>query len=217
MNRYTLQLFADEGMSQQAADNQETQNTESNVQSKPDGTQESNEDKAGGAQEKLYTNDDVDKLINRKFAEWQAKKDKEISEAQKLAEMNEQQKAEYKLEKLQKELNEYKSRETLTEMAKTARSILSEQNINVPDEVVSVLVTEDADTTSKNVNAFAKAFNAAVAKAVENKISHREPKTGGSKATTKKDILAIKDTVARQKAIAENIELFGGKNEKFKI
>lgn len=208
MNRYTLQLFADEGMSQQkTADNKETLNIDPKVQAKPDGTQ-GNENKAGEAQGKLYTDKDVNDLINRKFAEWQAKKDKELSEAQKLAEMNEQQKSEYKLEKLQKELDEYKSRETLTEMAKTARSILSEQNINIPDELISVLVTTDADTTSANVSAFAKAFQAAVSQAVENKISHREPKTGSTKTITKKDILAIKDTAARQKAIAENMELF---------
>lgn len=211
MNRYTLQLFADESVSPQGtANNEPTQPTDPKEQTKPGGTQESNEEKAGGAQEKLYTNEDVDKLINRKFAEWQAKKDQEISEAQKLAEMNEQQKAEYKLDKLQKELDEYKSRETLAEMAKTARAILSEQNINVPDELVSVLVTEDADTTSANVKAFAKSFQSAVSQAVDEKISHREPKAVGSKSITKNDIMAIKDTAARQKAIAENIELFGG-------
>ena len=203
---YNLQLFADEPQTEPANDS-----TEQKAKSKPDGTQESNEEKAGGAQKKLFTNEDVDKLINRKFAEWQAKKDKEINEAQKLAEMNEQQKAEYKLDKLQKELDEYKNRETLSEMAKTARSILSEQNINIPDELVSVLVTTDADTTSANVKAFAKAFQSAVSQAVDSKISHREPRTGGSKTITKNDIMAIKDTAARQKAIAENIELFGGK------
>lgn len=203
---YNLQLFADEPQTEPANDS-----TEQKAKSKPDGTQESNEEKAGGAQKKLFTNEDVDKLINRKFAEWQAKKDKEINEAQKLAEMNEQQKAEYKLDKLQKELDEYKNRETLSEMAKTARAILSEQNINIPDELVSVLVTTDADTTSANVKAFAKAFQSAVSQAVDSKISHREPRTGGSKTVTKNDIMAIKDTAARQKAIAENIELFGGK------
>lgn len=203
---YSLQLFADEPQTEPANDP-----TEPKAKSKSDGTQESNEEKAGEAQKKLYTDEDVDKLINRKFAEWQAKKDKEINEAQKLAEMNEQQKAEYKLDKLQKELDEYKNRETLSEMAKTARSILSEQNINIPDELVSVLVTTDADTTSANVKAFAKAFTSAVSQAVEQKITHKEPKTGGSKTVTKNDIMAIKDTAARQKAIAENIELFGGK------
>jgi hypothetical protein len=203
---YNLQLFADEPQTEPANDP-----TEQKAKSKSDGTQESNEDKAGEAQKKLYTDEDVDKLINRKFAEWQAKKDQEINEAQKLAEMNEQQKAEYKLDKLQKELDEYKNRETLSEMAKTARSILSEQNINIPDELVSVLVTTDADTTSANVKAFAKAFQSAVSQAVDSKISHREPRTGGSKTVTKNDIMAIKDTATRQKAIAENIELFGGK------
>lgn len=203
---YSLQLFADEPQTGPANDP-----TEPKAKSKSDGTQESNEEKAGGAQRKLYTDEDVDKLINRKFAEWQAKKDQEINEAQKLAEMNEQQKSDYKLQKLQKELDEYKNRETLSEMAKTARSILSEQNINIPDELVSVLVTTDADTTSANVKAFAKAFQSAVSQAVDSKISHREPRTGGSKTITKNDIMAIKDTAARQKAIAENIELFGGK------
>lgn len=200
---YSLQLFADEPQTEPANDP-----TEPKAKSKSDGTQESNEDKAGEAQKKLYTNEDVDKLINRKFAEWQAKKDQEINEAQKLAEMNEQQKSDYKLQKLQKELDEYKNRETLSEMAKTARAILSEQNINIPDELVSVLVTTDADTTSANVKAFAKAFQSAVSQAVEQKITHKEPKTGKSKTITKDDIMAIKDTVARQKAIAENIELF---------
>lgn len=203
---YNLQLFADEPQTEPANDP-----TEPKAKSKSDGTQESNEDKAGEAQKKLYTDEDVDKLINRKFAEWQAKKDQEINEAQKLAEMNEQQKSDYKLQKLQKELDEYKNRETLSEMAKTARAILSEQNINIPDELVSVLVTTDADTTSANVKAFAKAFQSAVSQAVDSKISHREPRTGGSKTVTKNDIMAIKDTATRQKAIAENIELFGGK------
>ncbi len=200
---YNLQLFADEPQTEPANDP-----TEQKAKSKSDGTQESNEDKAGEAQKKLYTDEDVDKLINRKFAEWQAKKDQEINEAQKLAEMNEQQKAEYKLQKLQEELDAYKSREALSEMAKTARAILSEQNINIPDELVSVLVTTDADTTSANVKAFAKAFTSAVSQAVEQKITHKEPKTGKSKTITKDDIMAIKDTAARQKAIAENIELF---------
>ena len=200
---YNLQLFADEPQTEPANDP-----TEPKAKSESDGTQESNEEKAGEAQKKLYTDEDVDKLINRKFAEWQAKKDKEINEAQKLAEMNEQQKAEYKLDKLQKELDEYKNREILSEMAKTARSILSEQNINIPDELVSVLVTTDADTTSANVKAFAKAFQSEVSQAVEQKITHKEPKTGKSKTITKDDIMAIKDTAARQKAIAENIELF---------
>ena len=76
---YSLQLFADEVQTEPANDP-----TEPKAKSKSDGTQESNEEKAGEAQKKLYTDEDVDKLINRKFAEWQAKKDQEINEAQNL-------------------------------------------------------------------------------------------------------------------------------------
>ena len=111
MQKYTLQLFADEPI-----DDKNPKSTEPQVKSKPDGTQESNEDKAGEAQKKLYTDEDVDKLINRKFAEWQAKKEQEISEAKKLADMDAQQRAEYEREKLQKELDAYKMRETLAEI-----------------------------------------------------------------------------------------------------
>lgn len=199
-NKFALQLFAGEGSA--ANETTPTQN-----QNPPEGTQ-GNGEKAGEAQEKLYSNEDVDKLINRKFAEWQAKKDREINEAQKLAEMNAQQKAEYERDQLQSQLDEYKKREAISEMSKTARSMLSEQDINVSDELIAALVTEDADTTAENVHAFAKAFKEAVQHAVENKIAHTEPKTGGAKPVTKKDIMAIKDTAARQKAIAENIELF---------
>lgn len=203
MNRYTLQLFADEVQTEPANDP-----TETKAKSKSDGTQESNEDKAGEAQGKLYTDEDVDKLINRKFAEWQAKKDKEIDEATKLADMNAQQRAEYQRDQLQKELDEYKRRETLAEMGKTARSMLAEQDIEVPDELVASLVTEDAETTAANVKAFAKAFTTAVQKAVEGKIAHTEPKAGGAATMTKAEILGIKDPIARQKAISENIGLF---------
>lgn len=200
---YSLQLFADEPQTEPANDP-----TEQKAKSKSDGTQESNEEKAGGAQKKFYTDEDVDKLINRKFAEWQAKKDQEINEAKKLADMNAQQRAEYERDKLQKELDAYKMRETLSKMAKTARSMLAQQDIHVSDELVSALVTKDAQTTADNVQNFAKAFQTAVSQAVEQKITHKEPKTGKSKTITKDDIMAIKDTAARQKAIAENIELF---------
>ena len=38
--------------------------------------------------EKKYSDKDVNKIINRKFAEWEKKKQKEDDEAKKLAKMN---------------------------------------------------------------------------------------------------------------------------------
>ena len=48
-----------------------------------------NTDPKGNEGDKKYSDDDVNKILNQKFAEWQKKKDAELDEAKKLAEMNE--------------------------------------------------------------------------------------------------------------------------------
>lgn len=129
-----------------------------------------------GADEKKYTDSDVDKLIDKKFAEWQKKKDKEVDEAAKLAKMNAQQKAEYERDELQKKLDEYKRKDALAEMSKTARKMLSDEGINVSDELLSRLVTTEAEETKAAVDSFTKLFKAAVEDAVKDKARGTTPK-----------------------------------------
>ena len=133
----------------------------------------------GKTGELKYTDEDVNRLLNKKFAEWQKKKDAEISEAQKLA-----------------------------EMSKTARKMLSDSGVSVSEELLSVLVTADAEQTKKAVNSFADLFKTAVKNAVSETLKSPAPTTGTSGGVTKEQIMAIKDRAARQKAINENIELF---------
>lgn len=160
-----------------------------------------------------YTDKDVDELINKKFAEWQKKKDKEIDEAKKLADMNAQQKAEYERDKLQKELDDLKKANSLSEMAKTARKMLADDHgINIPDELLSHLVTADAEETKTAVDGFAKLFKDSVEAAVKEKLRGEPPKRGsgggGAASMTKEQIMNIKDPEARQKAMLENKHLF---------
>lgn len=157
-----------------------------------------------------YTDDDVDKILSRKFAEWQKKKDKEMTEAQKLAQMDATQKAEYKAQQFEKELNELKEKNILSEMSKTARKMLAEEEINIPDELLERLVSVDAAQTKASVESFAKLFKGAVNEAVKNALKGPAPKAGiGGKTTaTKEQIMAIKNPSERQRMIAENITLF---------
>jgi len=155
-----------------------------------------------------YTDEDVNKLLDKKFAEWQRKKETEISEAKKLAEMNAQQQAEYQRDQLQKELDELKRKDVLAEMSKTARKMLSDSGINVSDELLTVLVTADAEKTKNAVNAFGTLFKDAVKAAVAKELKGPIPKTGSSGSITKEQIMSIEDRAARQKAINENIGLF---------
>ena len=159
--------------------------------------------------EKKYSDEEVNAILSKKFAKWMAQKEKERSEAKKLAEMDAQQKAEYERDKLEKELAELKRENTLNAMGKTARTMLSEQGVHLPDALVSILVTEEAESTKTNVDGFAKLFKEAVDAAVNEKLKSGTPKRmPGGKAMTKDEILNIPDAEARRKAIQDNLELF---------
>lgn len=160
--------------------------------------------------EKKYTDADVDDIINKKFAAWSKKQQKAVDEAAKLAQMDAQHKAEYERDQLQAELDQLKKEKTLSKMTSQARKMLSADNVTVPDEILANIVTEDADQTSKNVKAFSKAFRAAVDAAVKDALKGSVPRTGGSSAITKDEIMKVADTAQRQKLIRDNITLFTG-------
>ena len=167
-------------------------------------------DPKSGEPQKKYTDDDVDKIINRKFAEWEKKQQAKVDEATKLAEMNAQEKAEYKASQLEAELNKLKEKDTLAEMSKTARKMLAEDEINIPDDLLAHLVSTDAEDTKNTVQAFAKLFKDAVQDAVKDKLKGNPPKrgTGGKGNITRDQILNIKDPSERQRMIAEHMDLF---------
>lgn len=159
--------------------------------------------------EKKYSDADLDKIINDKFARWQTDKEKEIDEAKKLANLTEQEKAAIELDQITKQLEELKKANTLNEMSKTARKILSENGVAVDDDILSILVSSDADATKTAVDNFATLFKKAVDDAVKEKLKNPAPKAGkGAVKMTREQIMGIKDRVERQKAIQDNMELF---------
>lgn len=196
-----LQLFADDTQTSTVTATEGTETT-SKENSKP-------ENKNTETQAK-YTDEDVNKIIDKKFAEWQKKQQKEVDEAKKLAEMNATQKAEYERDQLKKKLEELERQASLGEMTKTARKMLSESNINIPDELLSMMVTTDAEETKLAVDGFAKAFKEAVESAVKERLKGEPPKrsSGSSQSMTKEQIMAIKDHELRQKKMLEHKELF---------
>ena len=141
---------------------------------------------------------------------WQALTDDKLTEAEKLAKMTKEEKAEYKASKLQKELDDYKKKEALSDMSKTARKMLSDEEINIPDELLAHIVSEDAQETKASVESFIKLFKDTVNVAVKDALKGPAPKagTGGKPTVTKEQIMAIRNPSERQRMIAENITLF---------
>lgn len=152
----------------------------------------------------------VQTAVGNAQEKWQALTDDKLTEAEKLAKMTKEEKAEYKAKKLERELADLKRQNALSDMAKTARKMLSEEEINISDELLVHLVAEDAEDTKAAVESFVKLFKSTVQAAVEDALKGPAPRTGaGGKGTmTKEQILAVKNPSERQKLIAENITLF---------
>lgn len=148
--------------------------------------------------------------VTKSEEKWKALTDDKLTEAEKLAKMTKEEKAEYRAKKAEKELEELKRMNARTELAKTARKMLADDNINISDELLSNLVADDADGTKTAVDSFAKMYKDAVQAAVKEAIKGKPPKagTGGGNTITKEQIMDIKDPIERQKMIRENINLF---------
>lgn len=159
--------------------------------------------------EKKYSDKDLDEIIGKKLAKWKKDEEKKVSEAKKLASMNEAEKARYEKEQLQEELDKLRAENTRNEMLSISRGMLQEKDIAVNDELISMLITDEAEKTKANVNSFIESFNKAVEKSVNEKLKSNPPKRMVNPSTkTKEEILAIKDPVERRNQIAQNIELF---------
>lgn len=210
-----LQLFAEEGATgaNASAAVPATDTAENNENEKRAAAEQKQGTKSASAEENKakYTDADVDEILNKKFAKWQAQQERAVDEAKKLAAMDAKQKLEYERDKLRKELDDLKKQAAISEMMKTSRKVLSDNGINVSDELLSVMVTTDAEETKAAIDGFTTAFKDAVEAAVKERLKGEPPRkgTGGGVATMTKDqIMAIRDPKLRQEKILENKELF---------
>lgn len=110
---------------------------------------------------------------------WKALTDDKLSEAEKLAKMNKEEKALYKAQQAEAELAALKAKMATAELEKEARKTLSDEGINAPDAILSGLIREDAEKTNEAVKEFVKLFNDAVGEAVKAKARQRTPGEGG--------------------------------------
>lgn len=158
--------------------------------------------------EKTFTQAEVDEIVNKRLNREREKAQKAASEAEKLAKMSAQEQAEYQRDEYQKELEELKAKLARADIKETARAMLAADNISIPDNLISAIITNNADTTQQAIKGFAAAFKEAVKTEVANRLKGNEPKASTQSNITKAEILAVKDPIERQKLIREHISLF---------
>ena len=158
--------------------------------------------------EKKYSDADLDKIIGKKFAEWKAKEEKKVQEAERLAKMTAEEKANEEKNAAIKRAEEAEAKLERIGLVAEARKQLAEAKITVSDALLETLVTKDAETTKANITSFTALYNADLENAVKARIAGDPPKTGGKASVTKEEIMAIKDTAERHKMIREHMDLF---------
>lgn len=115
----------------------------------------------------------IQKAITTEKEKWEILTDDKVSEAEKLAKMNKEEKAQYLQEKKEKEIQNREAAITKRELSAEAKNTLAEKGL--PVELAEVLNYSDADSCKQSISAVEKAFQQSVEKAVEEKLKGGKP------------------------------------------
>ena len=115
----------------------------------------------------------VNTAVTNAQEKWQALTDDKLSEAEKLAKMTKEEKAQYMQQKKEKELSEREAAITRKELMAEARNTLAGDGL--PQELAEVLNYTDADACKKSMETVKAAFQIAVEAAVEEKLKGGKP------------------------------------------
>ena len=154
-------------------------------------------------EEKTFTQEELDKILNKKFAQWQKKTEEAKAEAERKAKLTE-------AEKLAEERKEFEAMKKQFEYEKRVNStskVLASNNL--PVEFADFLVGENEEVTSQRVDLFKDAFNNALEKAITERLRGATPKVSTSSITqvTKEDFQKM-NMIQRQRLFNENRELY---------
>lgn len=118
---------------------------------------------------------------NKMQAEINTKVQEAVTEAEKMAKMNAEQKAQYEREKKEKEMADREAAITKRELMATAKEQLAEKGL--PLSLADVLNYSSAEECNASMEAIGKTFQEAVEKAVEERLKGgKPPKKAGDKA-----------------------------------
>jgi hypothetical protein len=117
----------------------------------------------------------VQKAVNTAVTKAQEKAlaDDKLSEAEKLAKMTKEEKAQYMQQKREKELTDREAAITRKELMAEAKNTLASDGL--PQELAEVLDYSDADTCKKSMEKVKEVFQRAVETAVEEKLKGGKP------------------------------------------
>ena len=176
---------------------------ENNVVNKEIKVDSTETDQVEVKEEKTFTQEELDKILNKKFAQWQKKTEEAKAEAERKAKLTEAE----KLAEERKEFERMKMQFEYEQRVNSTSKVLASNNL--PIEFADFLIGDTDEATTQRVDLFKNAFNEALEKAVNERLRGRTPKASTSKALeiTKEDF--------RSMSYKEKMDLYNKDKELF--
>lgn len=168
-----------------------------------------------GTETKTYTQEEVNMLLQREgdkrvseaLKKAEKKNAEKVKEAQKLAQMNENEKFQYELEQREKAIAEKEKALALAENKNMASKILADKGLSL--DLVDFVIAEDAETMNSNIRLLDKAFKDSVKREVEKRLGSSAPKKNlPPDETITKEKAKKMSIIERQNLLTNNPDLY---------
>ena len=168
-----------------------------------------------GTETKTYTQEEVNMLLQREsdrrvseaLKKAEKKNAEKVKEAQKLAQMNENEKFQYELEQREKAIAEKEKALALAENKNIASKILADKGLSF--DLVDFVIAEDAETMNSNIRLLDKAFKDSVKREVEKRLGSSAPKKNlPPDETITKEKAKKMSIIERQNLLTNNPDLY---------
>lgn len=133
----------------------------------------------------------------------------ERTEAEKMASMSDKERSDYEIKKLQQQLDEANSKMLKTAMMSQARTQLAQDGVSISDEMLSMIVTTEAETTLQNVATYSSAVKASAEAMFAKQRQGSTPANGNGGGQTKEKSVGAQ--LAEQQKEANKVSATGNK------
>lgn len=202
-----LQVFAEGGESDPGSGAAGGGTEERGEEQKPPSFDELLKDESNRAEFDRRIKEATSTAVKEAQEKWKLLTDDKVSEAEKLAKMNQEEKDRYMQKKKERELADREAKITKRELMAEAKNTLAEKKL--PVSLAEVLNYADAETCNKSIAAVEKAFQEAVQAAVQERLKGgRPPKKAPEDQAVTKEQYSKMGYAERLKLKTEHPELY---------
>ena len=194
-----------------------SENTQATVETEAiekDGTQEEQVETKQEKSERTFTRAEFEKAVAAEIAKaratWESEQAEALelakSEGERLAKLTKDERAKEEEAKRLKAIEEREQAIAEREMKMATMALLVEEGL--PQEFLGHVLAPTAEEVKAKISDLRNVFDKEVEKRVNERLVQSTPRRGAINGLTKEDIMAIENDDERQRAIAENIQLF---------